>query len=51
MSKENQAMDGCRVERAGVGEVREVGRVGCLGQKGCRCIGENSRDKVKDSRG
>jgi len=39
------------VERAGVREVGEDGRVGCLGQKGHGCIGENSRDEVKDSRG
>jgi len=51
MSKENQATDGCRVERAGIEEVGEVGQVGCLDQKGHGCIGENSRDKVKDSRG
>ena len=44
MSKENQVIDKCRVERAGVGKVEEDEWVSCSGQKGCRCIREDSRD-------
>jgi len=50
-SKKDQATNGHRVERAGVGEVGEDRRVGHSGQKGCRYIGEDNRDEVKDSRG
>ena len=43
-------MNGYRVERAGVREVGEGRRVGCSGQKGRRCVREDSRNEVKDSR-
>ena len=39
------------MEGAGVGKVREGGQVGRPGLKGCKCAGEDSRDKVEDSRG
>jgi len=50
-SKEDEATDGCRVKGAGVGEVGEGRRVGRPGLEGCKCIGEDSREEVKDSGG
>jgi len=34
-SEKDKKTDGLRVERAGVGEVREDGQVGCPGLEGC----------------
>ena len=50
-SKEDKATDRLGVEKAGVGEVEEGGRVGCPGLAGCRCTREDGRDEAKDSRG
>jgi len=50
-SEEDEATDGRGVERTGVGEVGEDGRVGCPGPEGCRYTGEDGRDEAEDSRG
>jgi len=50
-SREDKATDGLGVERAGVGEVGEGGRVGRPGPEGCRCAREDGRNEVKDFRG
>jgi len=37
------------VEKTGVGEVGKGGQVDCSGQEDRKCVGEDSRDEVKDS--
>jgi len=50
-SKEDKTTDRCRVEGAGIREVREGGQVGHPGPESYRCAGEDGRGEVKDSGG
>jgi len=49
-SEEDEVTDGLGVERTGVGEVGEGGRVGRPGPEGYRYAGEDGRDEAKNSR-
>ena len=49
-SKKDKVTDRHGVEGAGVREVGKGEQIGRPGLEGCGCAGEDSRDKVKDSR-